>query len=283
MADPTRTSLDAWVGTRQDAADPMPAFPAIALAALLDREPVAEALPLPWHWLYALPTPVAGATGPDGHPARGAFLPPVNLPRRMWAASEITVTRPLRTGVPAARTSTIAEIAAKSGRSGPLVFVTVDHGWHQAGTEAIRERQSIVYRGEGSTPAPAAPAAPDPGSLRRTLVPDPVMLFRYSALTYNAHRIHYDLPYATEVEGYRGLVVHGPLIATLLIDAAAPLVDGRQPTRFSFRAERPAFAGEPLLLHAREDGTGIALWSTDEEGRPGMRARLEFDGKGPRA
>jgi 3-methylfumaryl-CoA hydratase len=268
-----------WIGAQQAVDDAMPPFPAHALAALVGRaEAVAGALPLPWHWLYALTAPAPGTTGEDGHPMRGGFLPPVALPRRMWAASEMAVTRPLHLGTPATRSSTVAAIEEKTGRSGTLVFVTVDHRWTQAGADCLTERQTIVYREPAAPGAPetAPPVAPDPETLRRTLVPDAVMLFRYSALTYNAHRIHYDLPYARGVEGYPGLVVHGPLIATLLVEAATDLVAGRSVRGFSFRAERPAFADTALHLHAREEARGLALWSTDAGGRVGMRARLDL-------
>jgi 3-methylfumaryl-CoA hydratase len=266
------------IGSRQTVEDAMARFPAAALAALLGREaPPEDALPLPWHWLYAPTFPAPGATGPDGHPTRGGFLPPVALPRRMWAASEIQLARPLALGAPATRTSTAAGVEEKSGRTGALVFVTVEHEWTQAGATCLTERQTIVYR-EPAAPAPpedVVPVAPDPATLQRTVVPDAVTLFRYSALTYNAHRIHYDAPYARAVEGYPALVVHGPLIATWLVEAALPLVGARGIRGFSFRAERPAFVDAPLHLHARPEDDGLALWSTDAGGRTGMRARLD--------
>ncbi|KZY57204.1 hypothetical protein A3736_00340 [Erythrobacter sp. HI0063] len=282
MTESAERPFESWIGSDRCVRDPVARFPAAALAALLGHdEGPADALPLPWHWLYALDVAAPGQTGADGHPARGGFLPPVELPRRMWAASEIEIVRPLRLGEAATRVSTIVDIVPKSGRSGPLVFVTVEHVWRQAGEDRLREKQTIVYRGEGDTaPARTIDATPDKpldrAHLRRELTPDPVMLFRYSALTYNAHRIHYDLPYARDEEGYRGLVVHGPLIATLLLDVGLPLAEGRAARHFAFRAQSPAFAGEPLLLHARAEDQAIAMWSTDAAGRVGMTARLDL-------
>lgn len=199
----------------------------------------------------------------------------------MWAGSDIVVIRPLALDVSARRTSTISEINRKHGRTRILVFVIVNHEWTQGGQHCLSERQTIVYRDIATfgqaEPVPSAPAsAAEPQSLLARLLPDPIMLFRYSALTYNAHRIHYDLPYATQDEGYSGLVVHGPLLATLLLDAAAPLIEGRQSKRFSFRAERPAFAGVPLHLHAEAQDHIIHLWSADEHGRVGVRAKLDL-------
>ena len=283
MIDADTPSLDAWIGASQICDDPLAAFPAQALAALLGHAAVAPpTLPLPWHWLYAIMPPDAGATGIDGHPARGGFLPPVALPRRMWAGSDIVLTRTLMLGKPARRTSTISAINHKHGRSGALVFVIVDHVWTQGRESCLTERQTIVYRdaaAPGSSDPETPPAAPSdiaPPTLRATLSPDPIMLFRYSALTYNSHRIHYDLPYAMAEEGYPGLVVHGPLLATLLLNAAVPLMDGRALARFSFRAERPAFAGMPVQLHANAQGDRIMLWSTDDQGRVGVRAQLDL-------
>ena len=283
MGEANSSSLNAWIGTTQTCEDPLSAFPARALAALLGHAAkTPSTLPLPWHWLYAITPPDAGTTGVDGHPARGGFLPPVTLPRRMWAGSDIVVSRPLTLGKPARRTSTIGEIDHKHGRSGTLVFVIIDHVWTQGAETCLTERQTIVYRDAAasgpSSPetSPAAPSDVAPPTLRATLSPDPIMLFRYSALTYNAHRIHYDLPYATAEEGYPGLVVHGPLLATLLLDAAAPLIGGRKVARFSFRAERPAFGGAPVQLHADARGDRISLWSADDQGRVGVRAQLDF-------
>ncbi|KQT35207.1 hypothetical protein ASG29_03585 [Sphingomonas sp. Leaf412] len=279
MDDDDAPRLEDWIGSQQVCDDPLAPFPAQALGAVLGRREVGDMLPLPWHWLYAIVPPAPGATGVDGHPARGGFLPPVPLPRRMWAGSDIAIARPLHLGTPARRTSTVADVRRKDGRSGPLVFVTVEHVWTQGDAICLTERQDIVYRDVAplaGTPVAPPPEPIDPAPVRATSTPDAVMLFRYSALTHNAHRIHYDLPYATDAEGYPGLVVHGPLIATMLIDAATPLVDGRRPVRFSFRAQRPAFAGQPLRLCARADGPSLSLWSVNADGHVGVRATLEL-------
>ena len=282
MSDHRAAPLADWIGSTETADDPMPRFPATALGALLGRDAIADTLPLPWHWLYALRAPAPGATGHDGHPARGGFLPPIDLPRRMWASSEIALHHRLRLGTPARRRSTVTDIAAKTGRTGPLIFVTVTHDWMQDGALCLAERQTIVYREiAGSRADVVAPATGpiDDALVRETVTPDPVMLFRYSALTYNAHRIHFDTPYATEVEGYPGLVVHGPLIATLLIDAARDLFEGRSIARFSFRAERPAFVGAPLHLCASAADDRITMWSLDAEGYVGVRATIDLVGR----
>ncbi len=270
--------LRQWVGrseTREQHLDP---FPARALAGLLDRDEVpgeGDTLPLPWHWLYFLDAPSREGTGVDGHPKRGGFLPPVPLPRRMWAAGELTLHEPLRLGRMARKTSTVRSVDLKQGRAGSLVFVTVAHELEQDGRPCISELQHIVYR-----EAPTGPASLPPGELastngewKRTVFPDPVMLFRFSALTYNGHRIHYDRDYATRQEFYPALVVHGPLLATLLLDLLAR--EGRTetpPEHFSFRAQRPAFDNETLRLFGRREADGTALWTADTSGMVGMTA-----------
>lgn len=271
--------LREWIGREQAAEDGIAPFPARALAAAIGAPAPDGALPLPWHWLYFLDAPAATATGPDGHPARGGFLPPVPLPRRMWAASEIDFHRALTIDRAATRVSRIADVTMKEGRSGTLVFVTVEHRCEQDGVTCLTERQSLVYR--AAEAAAARIMLPEGGQqpvadVARTLVPDAVLLFRYSALTYNGHRIHYDLPYATAVEGYPGLVVHGPLIATLLLDAARGAIGARTVRRFAFRAERPAFAGVPLRLCVRDEHAGLLLESVDPTGAVGMRATVTF-------
>ena len=274
--------LRQWVGrseTREQHLDP---FPARALAGLLDRAEApgeGDALPLPWHWLYFLDAPSREGTGADGHPRRGGFLPPVPLPRRMWAAGEFTLHEPLRLGRAARKTSTVRSVEFKQGKAGALVFVTVAHELEQGGQPCINELQHIVYREAPTAPAPLPPGEPastDAG-WSRTVFPDPVMLFRFSALTYNGHRIHYDRDYAMREEFYPALVVHGPLLATLLLDllareghAAAP------PVHFSFRAQRPAFDTQPLTLFGREEAEGVTLWTADATGMVGMTASARY-------
>lgn len=269
--------LQTWVGREQRAVDSLPLFPARALAAALDHAELlqaGDALPPCWHWLYFLETPAASATGSDGHPLKGGFLPPVPLPRRMWAAGAIDIKQPLRLGVPAEKISTVRSVEMKSGRSGTLIFVTLEHRLLQNDQLCISEEQNLVYREAPCEPMPQPPGEPAPmaADWSRTLQPDPVLLFRYSALTYNSHRIHYDRDYAVREEFYPGLVVHGPLLATLLLDLVAREHPSQCVTSFRFRAQRPAFDFNPLLLCGRCDGDNIQLWSADQDNFIGMSA-----------
>jgi len=277
----TLEHLRSWIGRSEQRTDTITAAPLAALAAALDRDDPAPAtgtaVPPLWHWLYFLPIARQSELGPDGHPRRGGFLPPVELPRRMWAGGRLTFERPLRVGEVATRTSRIDDVTAKDARSGPLVFVTVRHALSTPEGHAISEAHDIVYRG---LPAPGSAAtpqrAPTDETFARTVVPDDVLLFRYSALTFNGHRIHYDRRYVTEVEGYPGLVVHGPLIATLLLD----LLRRERPTatvaRFDFKAVSPLFDLHPFELCGRPDGErGFALWARNHEGGLAMQATAE--------
>jgi 3-methylfumaryl-CoA hydratase len=275
-------SLQQWIGRQDRASDVVTPTPYAALSATLDREAVRRQpgteLPALWHWLYFLPVHPRSELGPDGHAKRGAFLPPVELPRRMWAGSELRFHRPLRVGDAISRVSTIESVAEKSGRAGPLVFVRVRHEIHRNDENdvALTEFHDIVYREApkpNDTPA-AALRAPDDPAWSKEWVPDDVLLFRYSALTFNGHRIHYDRRYVTEVEGYPGLVVHGPLIATLLLDLLRWQRPRARVARFRFRAMRPIFdihrfsvCGEPL-----PDGQSFHLWARDHEGSLAMDA-----------
>ena len=277
----TLQHLRSWIGRSEQRTDTITAAPLAALAAALDRDDPAPAtgtaVPPLWHWLYFLPIARQSELGPDGHPRRGGFLPPVELPRRMWAGGRLTFERPLRVGEVATRTSRIDDVTAKDARSGPLVFVTVHHALSTPEGHAISEAHDIVYRG---LPAPGSAAtpqrAPTDETFARTVVPDDVLLFRYSALTFNGHRIHYDRRYVTEVEGYPGLVVHGPLIATLLLD----LLRRERPTatvaRFDFKAVSPLFDLHPFELCGRPDSErGFALWARNHEGGLAMQATAE--------
>ena len=233
--------------------------------------PVPEALPPLWHWMLFQDWVAPDRIGPDGHPKRGGFLPPVHdLPRRMWAGGRLRFLRPLHAGDAVRRTSTISSVIEKQGGSGRLVFVTVAHVIEGPDGPAIEEEQDIVYRGaEGAAikAAEPAPAAPD-GARRTTVMPDPVLLFRYSALTGNGHRIHYDADYVRTVEGYPGLIVHGPLQATWM----AGLLADQSIQRFSFRGQRPAFHDHLLAVEAWEDGVGWRLRTMDDGGRACMTA-----------
>jgi 3-methylfumaryl-CoA hydratase len=276
-----------WLGRSETAHDRACLQPALGLAATLDRADLLARLPTPgvalppaWHWLYFLPTTVQSALGPDGHPARGGFLPPVTLPRRMWAGSRLAFVAPVAFDAPLERRSTIAAIERKSGRSGELVLVTVRHEIRADGDLAIVDEHDIVYR-EAPRPGTSAGAPADAESgraaaFRRTVVPDPVLLFRYSALTFNGHRIHYDRSYVTGVEGYPGLIVHGPLQATLLLDLLERHLPGARVARFEFRARAPLFDTAPFDCCGAREGTSVRLWTLAPDGRVAMEATAEL-------
>jgi 3-methylfumaryl-CoA hydratase len=272
-------TLHAWIGRSETRADRASAAPIAALAATLDRDdappaPGSEVPPL-WHWLYFTPLTRARDLGHDGHARLGGFLPPVPLPRRMWAGGRLEFAHPLRVGDEMRRESRIDTVSGKSGRSGELVFVGVHHAIANAFGVALREEHDIVYREAPQAGAPAAPAqaAPEDAAFAREIVPDPVLLFRYSALTFNGHRIHYDRSYVTEVEGYPGLVVHGPLIATLLLDLLRRERPEARVRRFEFRALRPVFDIHRFTVCGRPDGAGrFRLWARDHEGAIAMQA-----------
>ncbi|KER69863.1 acyl-CoA dehydrogenase [Burkholderia cepacia] len=264
----------------QIAADVIALDRATAFAATLDldRHPVAgDALPPLWHWLYFWSVARQSELGHDGHPLKGGFLPDLGLPRRMWAGGRVVFENTLPIGEAAVRTSRVLSVEHKEGRSGPLGFVTVEHLIESGGTVAIREEHDIVYRGavEPGAAAPAPKAAPDGAQWQRDITPDEVLLFRYSALTFNGHRIHYDRTYAREIEGYPDLVVHGPLISTLLLDLVPRALPGATVREYAYRAVRPTFLGNTFSVCGRvaEDGKTIDLWAKDHDGWLTMSAR----------
>jgi 3-methylfumaryl-CoA hydratase len=275
--------LRTWIGRTETRDDLVTAVPVAVLSATLDRddpEPVnGTAVPPLWHWLYFLPISPLSDVGPDGHPKRGGFLPPVPLPRRMFAGGRFEYHHPLKIGDWISRTSRIMDVSGKEGRSGTLVFVTVRHEIANADGVALIEEHDIVYRENPRPDAPAARPTPAPAgeTFSREIVPDPVLLFRYSALTFNSHRIHYDRSYVTEVEGYPGLIVHGPLIATLLVDLLRRRLPGANVARFSFRAVRPLFDIHRFMVCGRAEGRRVALWTRDHEGWLSMEATAELD------
>ncbi|MDQ1081737.1 MaoC family dehydratase N-terminal domain-containing protein [Pseudoroseomonas cervicalis] len=252
--------------TREDRMDPRLAE---GMAATISRPLGEGALPPLWHWLLFQDWKPADGLGPDGHPKRGGFLPPVHhLERRMWAGGRVSFQGEIRIGDTLRRSSTILKITEKKGGSGELVFVTVGHSLEGPRGPVLEEEQDIVYRGTGGAALRDAPAAPPwPAASRAELLPDAVMLFRYSALTGNGHRIHYDHPYVTGVEGYPGLVVHGPLQATWLaqhaLDIAGP---GARLARFSYRGQRAAIAGQRLTLLGERAGGQVKLETRDATG-----------------
>jgi 3-methylfumaryl-CoA hydratase len=270
------TKLNDWIGRSETLRDTITAAPVRGLNATLDHPALAvdDGMPLfpLWHWLYFLPQHRQSDIGPDGHARRGGFLPPVPLPRRMWAGSQFEFRAPLRVGDAIERTSTIADVTVKEGRSGQLVFVKVRHELrcNAAAEPALVEFHDIVYR-EARKPGDVDPppqAAETGAPWQREIVPDDVLLFRYSALTFNGHRIHYDRKYVTEVEGYPGLIVHGPLIATLLMDLLRRHAPGADVASFRFKAVRPTFHLHPFRLNGAlsADDTSVRLWAQDHEG-----------------
>ncbi len=272
--------LRQWIGRTEQASDLVTAQLVKGLRATLfldigEPKP-GDAAPFTVHWCLAQPVYPMSMLGPDGHPTRGRFLPPVPLPRRMWAGGEIEFVEPLRVGDEATRSSRIADVTLKSGSTGALCFVSVDHTIATSRGVAIRERQDIVYRGAAGGPsdaAPAKPAAPPPvAKHRETHMADPVLLFRYSALTFNGHRIHYDRDYVTRVEGYPGLIFHGPMQAALLVEFAATLRGGAAPAKFRYRGVQPLFEGGKFSVNASDAASGLELWVANSAGAPTMKA-----------
>jgi 3-methylfumaryl-CoA hydratase len=275
------TELRNWVGRTEVARDEVTPRLVEELNATLDNDGAivefGALAPLATHWCLAPPTVSASLIGPDGHPARGGFLPPVPLPRRMWAGGRLNFHDRLLVGDTVVRRSWIADVTVKEGSTGILCFVTVDHEVFSPRGLAIEERQDIVYRDvqiQAAAVRASSPPLPTP-QWRRDMLADPVLLFRYSAMTFNGHRIHYDRNYATEVEAYPGLVVHGPLQATLLIEFAAT-VKGQPPKHFNFRGVQPLFDFMPFALCARERGGGLHLWVQTDEGIKTMDAEAAW-------
>ncbi|MBU6373237.1 MAG: MaoC family dehydratase N-terminal domain-containing protein [Alphaproteobacteria bacterium] len=275
------TPWSEWVGRSEVRRDEVTTTPARALAATLDHPAFDDApgaeIPGLWIWLYFTPLAPMREVGPDGHPKRGGFLPPIEAPRRMWAGSRCTFHAPLRLGQSLTRTSTITAITEKVGRAATLTFVTVRHVVEAGGAPVFEEEQDLVYmpipeRFEPPPPTPAPPAA-----YLRDVAVDPVLLFRFSALTFNGHRIHYDRAYAMETEKYPGLVVHGPLQAILMFDAALAHTPGRTPTRFEFRGLRPIFDFDTLKVGGapRAEG-GLDVFTVNGEGALGARGLVTF-------
>jgi 3-methylfumaryl-CoA hydratase len=271
-------ALDDWIGRTRQSGDLIAPFQAAGMAAMLDYETgpgEGGDLPPGWHWIYFADTARQSALGPDGHESRGEFLPPIDLPRRMWAGNKLAFHKPLRVGERARRDSEVVKIDLKEGRQGKLAFVTVHHQYSGEDGLALEEWHDIVYRAPaalgGAGPEPQA--APMEATWRRTLTPDEVMLFRYSGLTYNGHRIHYDHPYVTGEEGYENLIVHGPLTATLLLDLIAREQPDARLTGVRFRAMRPVYAGRELTVEAAPVDGGIEAWAL-VDGAVSMRAAI---------
>lgn len=276
------TAWQGWIGRQERRSDTVDPAAFARWLAMLDRDaPAGGAVAQGYHWCLCLPDAPTAALGPDGHPLRDdspqSFLPPVPLPRRMWASSKVEFLAPLRIGEAVTRTSRVLAITPKSGGSGDLVFVELAHETAGAAGPAVRETQTIVYRDAAAADAALSPPSPGDGGFdaagwdaQRVIVPTPALLFRYSALTFNSHRIHYDLPYAQGEERYRGLVVHGPLTASLLLDLARQQLGDNMLAGFAFRGLSPAICGEPLHLVMRGADAHIELSAFSADGRPVM-------------
>jgi|SRR5580658_2456573 3-methylfumaryl-CoA hydratase len=270
-----------WVGRTRITEDEAEPVPVRALAVTLDLPVPAtrpgDPIPPAWHWLYFLAMSPGAALGLDGAEARGDFLPPVALPRRMWAGGSFVFHQPIRLGERLCRVSTIRSVARKTGRQGELVFVTVGHEIAGSDGPAVSEEHVIVYRA-AALPGAAPPALDPPADpvWRRVIVPDPVLLFRFSALTFNGHRIHYDRAWATGTETYPGLVVHGPLQAMLLLELVRAAVPERAVRRFDYRALAPIFDTGPFTVNGRPEGEGARIWTEDSAGNLAMTGEARF-------
>lgn len=270
--------LQEWIGKTQESHEVITPVPAARMAALMNRPGPAPGDPLPplWHWAYFTEDAAQSQLGTDGHAKLGDFMPPVPLPRRMRAGGRFTFHAPLRIGDEVTRRSEILSVASKTGRQGQLVFLTIRQSLSNADGLAIEEEEDIVYREPTATAMPApVEGDPAPSDWRDPITPDPVLMFRYSAVTFNGHRIHYDLPYATGEEGYPGLVVHGPLTATLLLDSAVRH-SGKAPRSYAYRGTAPLFAGGQVDLCGRGQNNGYELWAEGPGGYTAMTARVEL-------
>jgi len=277
--------LRTWIGRTEDSHDVVTAAPLACLQATLDRDDPeprpGDPLPPAAHWLYFLPRTRQSDLDENGHARKGDFLPPVPFERRMWAGGRIHFAAPLLVGDAIERRSEIMDVSLKEGKSGPLVFVLVRHRISGPGGLAIEEEHDIVYRGDASQEKGKAPSTQAPGEAvwRREITPDPVLLFRYSALIFNGHRIHYDRDYVTREEGYPGLIVHGPLIATLLMDLCRRENPDARLARFDYRARAPVFDDGPFSVAGEPtpDGAKASLWALDHGGRVAMTAKADFE------
>lgn len=275
---------DAWIGRETSATDRLDEGLASRWLATFDLpQPDPALMPQGIHFALCTPEAPTSRLGEDGHPTRDnsadSFLPPFPMPRRMWASSRIDFHAPLTIGATILRTSRVASISEKQGSSGALAFVDVEHQIRADEALAVVETQTLVYREAAASDASLSPSEPGGGEfdnsdwdVTRTLTPDPRLLFRYSALTFNTHRIHYDAPYSHNVERYRGLVVHGPLTASLLLQLAASELGDNTLTAFTFRGMSPAIADEPLHLAMRRGGDGFELGAFAKDGRHVMKA-----------
>lgn len=279
----TQQDVMKWIGRTEEHVDTLRAQPVQFMQATIGQEvslTEGDALPPLWHWLYFLEAKSAHKLGRDGHPKKGGFLPPVSLPRRMWAGGRFQFLETIPVGAEVTKRSTIKDIVEKSGRTGELCFVTVQHELIYQGRVAVIEEHDIVYREDPSpdAPKPKPLLAPSDSDVSELIQPTQVMLFRYSALTFNGHRIHYDVDYARQVEGYDGLVFHGPLTATLLVDLASRHF-GQPPTKFEFRGLAPIADMDEFHIEGNRDGNEMQLWAKRKDGAMAMKAIAKFGGE----
>ncbi len=281
------TNLDAdhlsqWIGNKETIEETISAMPMHRMAAMLDREAKTivegDALPPLWHWAYFLTPTRASELGRDGHAALGGFMPPVSLPRRMWAGGKLEFNAPLRVGDTARRESTVRDVKVKQGRTGKLCFVEVEHRIFVGDELKLSEIHNIVYRDvkQPDDDNVQPPKAPEDGHWTREVVPTSTLLFRYSALTFNGHRIHYDLDFCRDYEGYPGLVFHGPLTATMLIELTLENNHGRSLKSYEFRAYSPLFDNAPFTLNGKMKDNQAIMWAANPDNRLAMKAILSF-------
>jgi len=278
-------NLNDWIGRSETAHGVANATSSDILNATLDRDDApfqpGDALPPAWHWMYFPELVKLSDTGPDGHLAKGGFMPPVPLPRRMWAGTKMTFHQPLRAGEAITRVSTISDVTSKDGRSGALCFVTVKHEISGPNGLATTDEHLTVYRAPAEPGAAAPKPQPAPADVdwSRTIHPTPVMLFRYSALTMNSHRIHYDRSYVTEVENYPGLLVHGNLTATLLLDLFRREMPDATLKTFNLRAISPLYDINNFSVSGKlgEDGASATLWAVNHEGGLAQEAKVTYE------
>ncbi|MBZ7924344.1 MaoC family dehydratase N-terminal domain-containing protein [Ensifer adhaerens] len=269
--------LRSWIGREQEAEDVLTPRIVDGLRATLDGAMSSTAIPASVHWCLAPALARQSDLSRDGHPNRGDFLPPVPVARRMWAGSDVEFFSDLALMDMVTRRSRIEDVEVKQGRTGTLVFVTVLHDWSTVRGPTLRELQKIVYRSPSATPTSRpAPVEKAQATRQQAVEASEVLLFRYSALTFNAHRIHYDRPYATAVEGYGGLLVHGPLQASLLLEYARTLRDGERPHRFSFKGVEPLLSGQTFTLNAKENRQSVDLWCENAQGGVTMTATAKW-------
>ena len=279
MIDTSRKILE-WIDKTTQVEDTIRLQPANFMEATLNRPPKlkeGDNLPPLWHWIYFLEAKPESDLGRDAHPKKGDFLPPIQLPRRMWAGGRFTFCNDLVIGEKAKKITTIRKIVEKEGSAGPLCFITLEHKIYSKEEVSIIEEQDLVYLQDqqGSKSLPLAQNNLERPDFSQEIHPSEILLFRYSALTFNGHRIHYDLDYARNVEGYDGLVFHGPLTATLLLDLA--LKEKNKPIKkYSFRGTAPLSNLDCFWIEGKSEDDSVILWARRKDGVVAMKAKAEF-------